>query len=366
VSVPDSKSSARFLSLDVFRGATIVAMILVNNPGDRSATFFQLLHSPWHGFTFADTIFPAFLWIAGFAMTLSTRARSTRGEGRAKLFSHALQRVAILFVCGLLLEGFPYFQLDHYQVTGILQKIAISYLIAYTICLFTGWRGQLSALVLLYVGYIAFMLGAVPASCTDGVWSATCNASRHLNDMLLSGHMWSTPSRNDPDGVVGSLSATSSVLLGVLCAQVFASLPPGAAAIRRLLLAALALSFAGLAASTWIPVNKILWTPSYSLLMAGLASAAFALVFWLADVRRFTEWCKPFEVFGRNALAAYILSRLGVDVLKLRIGGWSIYHDFLLHLSNPAVASFLFACLNVAAVYLIVWVMFRMRIFVKL
>jgi predicted acyltransferase len=366
VSVPDSKSDARLLSLDVFRGATIAAMILVNNPGDRSVTYFQLLHSPWHGFTFADTIFPAFLWIAGFALTLSMRSRAARGDDRAKLFGHALRRAAILFVCGLLLEGFPYYQLDHYQVTGVLQKIAISYLLAYTICLFVGWRGQLSALALLYVGYIAFMLGMAPAGCIDGVWSATCNASKHLNDLLLSGHMWPTPSHNDPDGIAGSLSATSSVLLGVLCAWMFRAAPSAAQSIRNLLLTALVLSLAGLALSTWIPINKILWTPSYSLLMAGLSAAAFALVYWLADVRGWSGWCQPLRVFGLNALAAYILSRLGVDVLKMRVGGWSIYHDLLVRASDPAVGSVLFACLNVVVVYFIVWVMFRMRFFVKL
>ena len=359
-------SPRRFLSLDVFRGATIVAMILVNNPGDRSVAYSQLLHSPWHGFTFADTIFPAFLWIAGFALTLSMRARAGRGDDRAALLVHAVKRAAVLFVCGLLLEGFPYFDLDHYQLTGVLQKIAISYLLAYIVCLYAGWRGQLLALGLLFVAYIAFMLGVTPPNCPDGAWSATCNASKYLNDALLGGHMWETPSHNDPDGVVGCLSATASVLLGTLSAWLFAVAGPAPAALRKLTLLAAALVVAGAVLSLAVPINKILWTPSYSLFMAGISAAAFVLVFWLTDVRGYCRWGQPLRVFGLNALAAYILSRLGVDLLKMHIAGWSIYHDLLLGLASPTVASLLFACLNVVAVYFIVWVMYRLHIFVKL
>jgi predicted acyltransferase len=365
VTVPNSPPQ-RFLSLDVFRGATIVAMILVNNPGDRSVAYSQLLHSSWNGFTFADTIFPAFLWIAGFAMTLSMRARAARGDDRAAQLIHVMKRAAVLIACGLFVEGFPYFELATWQVTGVLQKIAISYSIAFAICLNVGWRGQLLALGLLFVAYIGFMLGVTPPNCTDGAWSATCNASRYLNDMVLAGHMWATPSHNDPDGVVGCLAATSSVLLGVLAAWLYATSGPARVAIRRMSALAVTLMLAGMLLSLWIPINKILWTPSYSLFMAGVSAAVFVLVFWLVDLRAYTAWSRPLQVFGLNALAAYILSRFGDDLLKMHIAGWSIYHDLMLAYASPATASFLFACLNVAAVYLIVWIMFRLRIFVKL
>jgi predicted acyltransferase len=363
---PTPTPAPRLAALDVFRGATIVAMILVNNPGDRSVTWSQLLHSPWHGFTFADTIFPAFLWIVGFAMILSMRARLERGASRRELALHSLKRAAILFACGLFLEGFPYFDPDHYQVTGVLQKIAVSYLIAHSVCLLCDWRGQLIAQALLYVAYIAFMLGMQPAGCGDDVWSATCNASKHLNDALLGAHLWSTPSANDPDGVLGCISATASVLLGVLGAQLFSSRGAAAVAPRRLLMLGCGLLLLGTALGRWIPINKILWTPSYSLLMAGLAAVTFVVTWWLVDSRNLGRWFHPLRVFGLNALAAYILSRLGVDLLKKQFFGWSIYHNMLMVYTRPAIASFLFACLNVVAVYLIVWGMYRARIFIKL
>lgn len=348
----------------MFRGAAIAAMILVNDPGDRSVTYTQLLHSPWNGFTFADTIFPAFLWIAGFASVLSLGARAGHGASRASLLGHAARRALILFACGLLLEGFPYFELQHYQVTGVLQKIAVSYFFAFSIGLATGWRGQLLALAGLFVGYIAFMLLAAEPQCAQGAWSAACNAARRLDASLLSGHLWYASAGNDSDGIVGTLAGIGSVLLGMLCARAFEG--HGPAGIRRLLGAAAIAAVAGLVLSAWIPVNKILWTPSYTLLMAGISAAAFALVYWLVDQRGHARPFRFFEIFGRNALAAYILSRLLVDLLKKQVAGHSIYRDVLLAFATPPVASLLFACLNVAAVYCIVWFMYRKQIFVKL
>jgi len=347
----------------VFRGASIAAMILVNDPGDRSVTYAQLLHSPWNGFTFADTIFPAFLWIAGFASVLSLRTRAVHGASRAGLLGHAARRALILFACGLLLEGFPYFELAHYQLTGVLQKIAVSYFCAFAITLVTGWRGQLLALLGLFVGYIAFMLLTTAPDCVGGAWSAACNGARRLDSALLSGHLWLSAAGNDPDGIIGTLAGVGSVLLGMSCARAFDADPAGN---RRLLAAGAGAMLAGFALSAWIPINKVLWTPSYVLLMAGISALVFALVYWLVDVRGHARAFRCLEIFGRNALAAYILSRLLVDLLKKQVAGHSIYHDLLLPIAAPPVASLLFAGLNVAAVYCIVWLMYRRQIFVKL
>jgi len=294
-------------------------MILVNDPGDRSVTYTQLLHSPWNGFTFADTIFPAFLWIAGFASVLSLRARAGHGASRASLLGHAARRALILFACGLLLEGFPYFELQHYQLTGVLQKIAVSYFCAFAIGLVTGWRGQLLALLGLFVGYIAFMLLAVAPDCAQGAWSAACNGARRLDTALLSGHLWNSSAGNDSDGIVGTLAGIGSVLLGMLCARVFDA-PAG---IRRLLAAGAAAALAGLATSAWIPINKILWTPSYVFYTGGLAMLCLGFLFWLVDVLGWRRWALPFVIFGMNAIAAYVASSVVPKMLNLiQVRGW--------------------------------------------
>jgi predicted acyltransferase len=364
----ESQAQRRFVSLDVFRGAAIVAMILVNNPGDRAVTFPQLLHASWHGYTFADTIFPAFLWIVGLALALSMDARAARGASRAALLGHAARRAAILIACGLFVEGFPYFDFAHYQYTGVLQKIAVAYFLAYAICLYTDWRGRMLALIAIFAAYICFMLGVHVPECGAGPWSPECNAAKYFNDQELAGHLWEASMNNDPDGIVGSIAATASVLIGVLAGQWFRRDVPsaGAAPLARLATLALGLMLAGLGVAVWIPINKILWTPSYTLFMGGVACAAFLVVFWLVERRGAGRWLKPLEIFGLNALAAYILSRLGADVLKMHIHRWSIYHDLLLGLLPPTYASLAFAIVNVLAVYLVAWCMYRMRIFVKL
>jgi predicted acyltransferase len=364
----ESKMSRRFASLDVFRGAAIVAMILVNSPGDASVAFWQLRHARWDGWSLADTIFPAFLWIAGFALALSMQARLERGDSRNQMLVAAARRAAILFACGLLLEGFPYFDLSHYQYTGVLQKIAVAWFIACAVCLYTDWRGRMLALILVFAAYVCFMLGVHVPACGAGPWSPECNAAKYFNDRELAGHLWADSMGNDPDGIVGSFAATASVLLGVLAGQWFraADAPGRGGPMTRLALLSVALVLAGLAVSALIPINKILWTPSYSLFMAGLSCAAFVAVYWLVDVRGLGRWSKPLAIFGMNALAAYILSRLLDDVLKKHWHGESIYHDLLLPWLSPPLASLVFAFLNVLVVYAIVWLMYRRRWFVKL
>jgi predicted acyltransferase len=358
----------RLVSLDVFRGAAIVAMILVNNPGDPARTFAPLVHSSWHGWTFADTIFPAFLWISGFALALSMQARAAGGQDRPQLLVAALRRAALLFACGLLVEGFPYFDFSHYQYTGVLQKIAVAWFLAYTICLYTERRGRIVALSVLFVAYVCFMYGVHVPECGTGPWSPQCNAARYLNDRELAGHLWAAHMGNDPDGIVGSLAATASVLLGVLAMSWFRSSSASGPRWHKDRLAAVSavLLATGLAASTWIPVNKILWTPSYTLFMAGLSGGAFLAVYWLVDDLGLRRWVKPLQIFGMNALAAYVLSRLGADLLKKQVHGQSIYRDLLLPWMAAQWASLAFALLNVLAVFVLVWLLYRRRIFLKL
>ena len=356
----------RLASLDVYRGAAIVAMILVNNPGDPAHTFAPLLHARWDGWTFADTIFPAFLWIAGFALALSMRARAASGQGRPQLLVAALRRAALLFACGLLVEGFPFFDLSHYQYTGVLQKIAVAWFLAYAICLYTDWRGRMLALALLFAAYVCFMWGVRVPECDAGPWSPACNAAKYFNDRGLAGHLWPAHMGNDPDGIVGSIAATASVLLGVLAASWFRATDARPWRLPRLAAVGALQIGAGLGLSARIPINKILWTPSYALFMGGLSCLAFLALYWLVDARGVRRWARPLAIFGMNALVAYVLSRIGADVLKMQVHGVSIYRDLLLPWLEATWASLAFALLNVLAVFVVVWLMYRRRIFLRL
>lgn len=344
----------------------IVAMIVVNNPGSPQETFPFLVHSRWHGWTFADTIFPAFLWIVGLTATLSTQARLSSGVGTAELLRHALRRAALLFCVGLLLEGFPRYHLANYDVTGVLQKISIAYLIAFVIYLFTARVGRIAAIATMFVGYIAYMLLSSGDTCATGPWSMECNGARRLDELLLGAHRWLTPNLNDSDGIIGTIAATPSVLLGMLAEPVLSRAGPLTRNALWLLKWGAILALAGLALATLIPINKPLWTPSYSLLMAGLSSIAFVACYWLVEIRGISHWLKPLEIFGVNAIAAYALSRVIGYLLKVHVAGESIYQELLRSIAGAPIASLLFALLNVAVVYAIVAWMYRRRIFVKL
>lgn len=158
----------RLLSLDVFRGATIASMMLVNNPGDWSAVNAPLRHTEWHGWTFTDTVFPFFLWIVGVAIPLSVSRRIEQGQSRRQLFLHALRRAAILFGLGLFLavlgclvdgslaeKGFTTLLRDsllNLRIPGVLQRIAVCYLLTTAIFLRAGIRGQIGWLAGLLLG----------------------------------------------------------------------------------------------------------------------------------------------------------------------------------------------------------------------
>ncbi|WP_415909155.1 acyltransferase family protein [Oleiharenicola sp. Vm1] len=203
------KSGERLLSLDAFRGATIAGMLLVNNPGSWSAIYPPLEHAKWHGWTFTDTIFPSFLWIVGVSLTLSTARRVEAGADRAQLFRHVLQRAAIIFGLGLLLAAFPFGLLPTHHLSfatlrlpGVLQRIAVCYLVASAIFLRTGWRGQLAWAGALLLGYWA-LLALVPVpGYGPGVLEPKGSLAWWIDSHLLAGHTWSgAPAPGfDPEG----------------------------------------------------------------------------------------------------------------------------------------------------------------------
>ncbi|MBI4876727.1 MAG: DUF1624 domain-containing protein, partial [Acidobacteria bacterium] len=209
--------SGRLESLDVFRGATIAAMILVNNPGSWSAVYSPLLHAGWHGWTPTDLIFPFFLWISGVAMTLSFAKRMERGDGRRRLFLHTLRRAAAIFGVGLFLNAFPYFDLATLRIPGVLQRIAVCYLIAAAIFLTTKLRGQAIAILSLLGVYWAVMKWIPVPGYGAGVLEKHGNFAQWIDSLVLSGHMWSATKTWDPEGIVSTLPSIATVLFGVLC-----------------------------------------------------------------------------------------------------------------------------------------------------
>jgi predicted acyltransferase len=367
-----SPPQARLRSLDVFRGATIASMILVNTPGSSEASYAQLRHADWFGWTFADTIFPAFLWIIGVSLTLSLTTRIERGEARSSLIRHALQRSALLFVLGMALSAFtfpvrefPLFRFEHYvQLSGVLQKIAVCYFVATVIFLCTTWRGAVTWIVALNAAYLGLIYLYPVPGCDAGHWTINCNSAGHIDRALLDGHLWGTVGKQDPDGLGALLPAITSVLYGVLAGYLLRAQISPRRRMQWMLTSGYVLVPVGLVLSHWIPMSKPLWTPSYAVLMAGLASLAMAFFIWVADLRS-TRWIKPLEIFGMNAIAAYVISIAGMHVAEVHVFGKTLYDDFLLAIADPANASLIYAALHVVAVFVVVWWMYRRRWFLR-
>jgi predicted acyltransferase len=358
--------SARLRSIDVFRGAAIAAMILVNCEFSHDEAYHQLVHASWNGWTFADTIFPSFLFIVGVSLTLSTASRLARGDSRSHLLGHAVRRSALLFASGVVVDWlrvpartFPYVGLQgHLQLTGVLQKIAVCYLVAFLIFLWAGLWGTVAGIVALsalYAGLLFFypVPGCGPASLDMG-----CNFPDYLDGVLLHGFR-SNDAAYDPDGLGAVPSAVTSVLFGVLAGIFLRREPRSQRRAFGLFGGGLALIATGLAVATWLPINKPLWTTSFAVLMAGLSALALAGCMWLVDGRAFRSWLRPIEILGQNAVAAYLISRLVGNLPRVHVLGRSLYTDVLARVATPPNASLLFAMLVLAMVYLAVGAMDR-------
>ncbi|MBI4429964.1 MAG: DUF5009 domain-containing protein [Ignavibacteriales bacterium] len=380
-----TSTSSRLTSLDVFRGATIAGMNLVNNPGDWSHIYAPWKHAAWNGWTYTDTVFPFFLWIVGVAMTFSFAKRVERGDDRKKLFLHVVIRAAVIFGLGLFLAGFPFglafghdFSFGTIRIPGVLQRIAVCYLISSAIFLTTSIQGQIRWMVtLLGVYWLAVKLIPVPGF-GPGVLDPTGNLCWYIDSNLLAGHTWrGAPVPGfDPEGIFSTLPAIATMLFGVLTGHFLRLNTSQEEKTSWMFTAGSALILVGFIMDNWLPINKNLWTSSYSVFMAGLALVCFAFCYWIIDVKGFKKWSKPFEIYGLNALTIFFLAglfgRLSTLIKWTDAEGTVItlkafyYSTFFLSLADPMVASFLHSIFYVVLLFLIAWVMYRKKWFVRI
>ena len=367
----------RLMSLDAFRGATIAGMMLVNNPGTWGAIYPQLQHAEWNGWTFTDWIFPFFLWIVGVAMTMSFAHRQERGDTKKRLLTQIVKRSLIIFGLGLLLAGFPYFNLSTIRIPGVLQRIAVCYFIASLIVLYTkNIRTYVYWLAGLLVSYWLMMTLIPVPDVGAGVLEKGRNFAAYIDSLFLSGHMWSQTKTWDPEGIVSTLPAVATTLFGVLTGHYLRSQHSREEKTAWMFVAGNILLLVGATLDMWLPINKSIWTTSYSIFMAGWALVCFAMFYWIIDVRGHKRWAKPFVIFGMNAITVYVLSgligRMYGSVLNLRqpdgteisLQGY-IFRTFFLPLGSPINASLIFAICFLLFLFLLAWIMWKRNWFLK-
>jgi len=376
--------STRLTSLDLFRGATIAAMILVNNPGSNHR-YWPLEHAEWNGWTPTDLIFPFFLFIVGVSLVFSSESRLSRGDTRTRLVRHAFRRGVIIFAIGL---GLNYLvalaSSTALRVPGVLQRIGVCYFVAAILFLYVRPRNRAIVAAALLVGYwILMRFVPVPGFGVPGrdmpLLHPDANLAAYLDRRFLT-HLWGTTRlyevTRDPEGLLSTLPAIATALLGVFTGEWLRSKrSPQNQALGMLVFGVIGLIL-GKTWGIWFPINKKLWTSSYVLFTAGFALICLALCYWATDIKRWRgAWTKPFLIFGRNAITAYVIADLFavlLDAFNTRVNGQMmnaqeyIFQRFFAAPGSLSFSSLLFSLAFVLLCLLPIWLMDRKRIFLKI
>ena len=390
---PPATGRLRLESLDIFRGLTIAGMILVNNPG--SVSYWPLDHadelmtahpSGWYpgkwwvdanGWTPTDLIFPFFLFIVGASMVLSFTARRARGDSRLTLMKHVARRSALILLIGYAIRILPYVDFSHMRYPGVLQRIALVYLCASVIALWTSTRGRIIWIVGLLAGYYAVTRFVPVPGCDHAEWFTQmqrqhCTLAGFIDRKLMFGHLYRRDF--DPEGLLSTFPAIATTLLGTLVGEFLRGATSLSHKLRGLAIAGVAGVAAGYAWHPWFPISKPLWTSSYVLFTAGAACLLLALCWWLIEMRGWRVWARPFLWLGSNAILVYALStflgKLG-SIIKVSDGGetmaiqtW-IYEHWFAPQAQEKNASLAFAICYVALWTLVAWALYRKKIFIK-
>ncbi len=310
-------------SLDAFRGMAIAGMILVNNPGSWNAVFPPLRHADWNGCTFADLVFPSFIFILGVAMSFAFSRRLASGHETVEMYRRIVRRAASLFGLGLILNAVAaYPALDALRIPGVLQRIGLVYLLTAVILLHADAGRRAAIAVALVAGHWALLTLVPFAGHAAGTLTPEINLAGYLDRLVFGRH--TLASFGDPEGLLGTLPAVATALAGTLAGQWMRDADSPRRRLIGLVTGGSIAIAAGLAWSTALPLNKALWTGSYALFTAGFAALAFAACYWIIDVQAVGWWARPFVWLGLNPLAVYFLSELTGHLLDqpwLRIAG---------------------------------------------
>ncbi len=328
-------SANRYTALDVLRGMTIAGMILVNNPGSWSKIFPPLRHASWSGCTPTDLVFPFFLFIVGAALSFSF---AKYGDSLNLLsVKKILKRGGLIFLTGLLLNAFPFYPtspdpslslganyleyLDHLRIFGVLQRIALCYILGGVLALWLQKTGKIvvamTVLMLLHLLVLVIFGGDEPFSLEGNVAGAI--------DVALVGesHVYKgfgVPF--DPEGILGVLSGSATVLLGYLSGGIIRKQEEKIDATATLYTTGLILLGAGIVLSIFVPINKPLWTPPYVLYAGGWSVMMLALFIYLIDIKGKEKIFFPFRALGLNPLFAFVMAGVFAKLLG-RVIKWS-------------------------------------------
>jgi predicted acyltransferase len=369
-----TKQLNRMVALDVLRGLTIVLMIVVNNPGSWQYVYAPLSHSKWDGCTPTDLVFPFFMFIVGTAMWYSFKKYNHRIN--KELTAKIIRRTVLIFVLGLFLNAFPFTNFDFgtLRIMGVLQRIALGYGLAAFIVLLTRIRWNYIIAALLLLGYwgLLYLFGGDQPLSLEG------NAV-HRFDLLVLGenHLYRGYGLPfDPEGLLSTIPAIVNILFGFFAGRLIDRQQDKLKAVYKLI----AWGVAGVVvAQLWnpfFPINKPIWSSPYVLYTCGLASILLAILIWIIDIKGKQKWANPLLVFGMNPLFIYVLSGIWADLLQLIMVTTSagerislkgfIYQELLVPWAGELNGSFFFALHLAILFWIIGFILYRKKIFIKI
>jgi predicted acyltransferase len=375
-------SRERLLALDVFRGMTVAAMLLVNNPGSWDAIYPPLEHAAWHGWTPTDLIFPFFLFIVGVTTHLSREARRARGDGEGALLRQVLRRATLIVLSGLLLHAFPFTPLTQFteiRIPGVLQRIGMAYLFGALLTQRTTVSQQIGILGTLLFGYwFAMTLLPVPGQPGIGAdWldEPSKTLAAWVDRALLDGHLWRQSRTWDPEGVLSTVPAIGTVILGVFTGRWLGTARPLHERLSGLFAAGALATMLGLMWNWGFPINKALWTSSYVLFTGGVAATALAVILWVTDARGFTRWTRFFVIYGTNPLVTFVgsgvMAKAMGALVRVEYGGAelslqeALYRGLFASWLEPRNASLAYAVCFVLVWFAILAVLHRRGVVLK-
>lgn len=366
--------SSRLLSLDVFRGITIALMIIVNTPGNREA-YRQLDHAEWSGLTMTDLVFPFFLFIVGVSIVFSLAKRLEKGTTDG-LIPQIFKRALIIYAFGMVLNAIPNYHPSTIRILGVLQRIAICYFFASLLFLKTSLKAQIAVAAAALLGYWLAMTYIPVPGIGAGILTKEGSLASWLDRAVLGAHTYRS-GVYDPEGILSTIPALATTLLGVFTGLGLRSGRAQFEKVKGLLVAGFVSVAAGWLWGLAFPINKALWTSSYVLVTAGLALWLLALCYWLIEMKNIKAWGRPFEIFGINAIAAYMLPIFLLKFLvlyKIPAPGAAEPEQLRVLICNGVFGAWL-SPLNASAAfafsYMLLWLagfwlLYRRKIFIKI
>ncbi len=359
----------RIESVDLLRGFTIVAMILVNTPGDWGHVYPLLLHAEWHGLTPTDLIFPFFLFIVGISIYFAYKNKSNSKSTYKKIIIRSLKLIGLGVFLNLFLPYFPFVSnFETLRFPGVLQRIGLVFLVSSVLYINCNWKSLVAISVTILVGYWLF-LGFVPFPNMNGISPtfdrASNNWSNYLDLKILGKHMWQPD--YDPEGVISTLPAIVTCISGVLIGKLL----DGLTKTSYLFFAGLSLLLSGYLFHVYFPINKAIWSSSFVLVTSGWGTLILAIIYYLKDIKEY-KFGTIFKYVGMNAITIYFLSSFiskSMSLIKVgednNIHSWLYNTIFLQDFFSLKLSSLLYGLTVVLFYVLLGYVLYLKKIFIK-